>query len=172
MSGKVQTQRRTWDKNLYKDKAFEREEKERIVERPTPKKLAPGEQRKNLEGRDFAFDFDDEIGKVRVMSTTTSQSQRGGFYCEVCDCTMKDSANYVDHLNGKKHQRMLGMSMRTKRSSLKEVQEKLRQGKRKREETEYDFQSNVEKSKKQSEEEKQQKKEERKAKRRKESTEE
>uniref|UniRef100_A0A6B2LH59 U1-type domain-containing protein n=1 Tax=Arcella intermedia TaxID=1963864 RepID=A0A6B2LH59_9EUKA len=58
---------------------------------------------------------------------------------------MKDSANYVDHLNGKKHQRMLGMSLRTKRSSLKEVQRRMVSNKRKQEgeESNYDFESRV-----------------------------
>ena len=38
---------------------------------------------------------------------------------------MKDSLTYLDHINGKKHQRNLGMSMRIERSSLDQVSRKL-----------------------------------------------
>ena len=34
---------------------------------------------------------------------------------------LRDSANYLLHINGRKHNRMLGMSMRAERSTLEEV---------------------------------------------------
>lgn len=34
---------------------------------------------------------------------------------------MKDSINFLDHINGKNHQRNIGMSMKVKKSSLDDV---------------------------------------------------
>ena len=48
-------------------------------------------------------------------------SERSGWYCHECKCQLKDSHTYLDHINGKKHQRMLGMSMKTQSSTLQQV---------------------------------------------------
>lgn len=46
---------------------------------------------------------------------------QAGYYCNVCDCILRDSATYLDHINGKWHQRALGMSMRVERSTAQDV---------------------------------------------------
>ena len=43
----------------------------------------------------------------------------------MCECALRDSANYLAHINGRKHNRMLGMSMRAERSTLAEVRARL-----------------------------------------------
>jgi U4/U6.U5 tri-snRNP component SNU23 len=50
-----------------------------------------------------------------------------GWHCKICDCFLKDSLTYLDHINGRKHQRALGYSMRTAKSSTEEVVSKLDQ---------------------------------------------
>ena len=48
-----------------------------------------------------------------------------GWHCKVCDCFLKDSHTYLDHINGRKHQRNLGYSMRVERSTKEQVSSKL-----------------------------------------------
>ncbi len=45
--------------------------------------------------------LDEKVGTVSVV-TAGSAGAQGGFYCDVCQCIVKDSTNYIDHLNGKK----------------------------------------------------------------------
>uniref|UniRef100_A0A5S6Q3M4 U1-type domain-containing protein n=1 Tax=Trichuris muris TaxID=70415 RepID=A0A5S6Q3M4_TRIMR len=97
--------RRKWDTGEYERLARERleEEKRREKEKVTPKDKV---RREILKPRDYKIDLD---------------SKTGGYYCNVCDCIVKDSINFLDHINGKKHQRNMGMSMRVKKSTLDEV---------------------------------------------------
>jgi U4/U6.U5 tri-snRNP component SNU23 len=48
-----------------------------------------------------------------------------GWHCKVCDCFLKDSHTYLDHINGRKHQSKLGYSMRVERSTKQDLAAKL-----------------------------------------------
>jgi len=91
-----------------------------------------GTRREFLKQRDYQVDLDSRLGKSVVITKNTPASQAGGYYCNVCDCVVKDSINFLDHINGKKHQRNLGMSMRIERSTLDQVKQRFELNKQKK----------------------------------------
>lgn len=117
------TFRRKFNREEYLERAREREQQEEEG-RTKPKGKAPPVQRKPLKHRDYEVDLESRLGKTQVVTPIAPLSQQAGYYCSVCECVVKDSANYLDHINGKKHQRALGMSMRVERASLQQVQDR------------------------------------------------
>eukprot|EP00262_Sarcandra_glabra_P004839 TRINITY_DN16081_c0_g1_i1.p1 TRINITY_DN16081_c0_g1~~TRINITY_DN16081_c0_g1_i1.p1 ORF type:complete len:206 (+),score=46.48 TRINITY_DN16081_c0_g1_i1:192-809(+) len=118
------TFRRKWNREEILERAREREEQEEEEARFKSKSKGPPVQRKPLKHRDYEVDLDSRLGKTQVVTPIAPLSQQAGYYCGVCECVVKDSANYLDHINGKKHQRALGMSMRVERASLQQVQDR------------------------------------------------
>lgn len=133
--------RRTWDLSEYEAKAQEKLRAELEAEALADER-ARGKQRAAqalvvrapLKHREQAVQLESRLGKRTVVSSTTSLAGRGGYYCDVCECLLKDSNTYLDHINGKKHQRALGMTLRAERSTLGEVKAKLEDHKRKTDE--------------------------------------
>merc|ERR1712228_34924 len=76
------------------------------------------------------------IGKYTIITNNTPLSDRGGYYCNVCECSLKDSSTYLDHINGRKHQRRLGMNMRPVRSTLSEVRKRFEYHKKRKDQRE------------------------------------
>jgi len=170
-TGVDNTSRRKWDKEEFAQRAREREEEEEEEEagRHRGKPRGPPVQRKPLKNRDYEVDLTSRLGKTQVVTPVAPLSQQAGYFCSVCECVVKDSANYLDHINGKKHQRALGMSMRVERASLQQVQERFESLKRKKTAggfTEQDFDSRIEKQREEEEERKRSKREKKKEKKR------
>jgi len=88
-------------------------------------KLAKAESLKNLETRKDELQLESRVGKASMVNRETAKEQQGGFFCKACDCLMKDSQAYLDHINGKKHNKLMGMSMRVERVGVDRVREKL-----------------------------------------------
>lgn len=128
MSMRPDDHRRKWDKKEFERKALDRIYKETPLTEEEKEAMVA---RDPLKRRDYKVDLDSKLGKSIVISKATPSSQSGGYYCNVCDCVVKDSINFLDHINGKKHQRNLGMSMKVERSSLEQVRERFQQNKKK-----------------------------------------
>ncbi|XP_023941172.1 zinc finger matrin-type protein 2 [Bicyclus anynana] len=133
MSMRPDDHRRKWDKDEFERIAEERIQAE-LDEEERLKKKAPTVKRELLKQREYKVDLDSKLGKSVVITKNTPTSQSGGYYCNVCDCVVKDSINFLDHINGKKHQRNLGMSMKIERSTLDQVKARFAHNKRKLEE--------------------------------------
>ncbi|CAM6101578.1 unnamed protein product [Calypogeia fissa] len=162
------TFRRKWNREQYLERAREAE-KEEEDEREGRKVRGPPVQRKPLKHRDYEVDLTSRLGKTQVVTQVAPLSQQAGYFCPVCECVVKDSANYLDHINGKKHQRALGMSMRVERATLQQVQERFGTLKRKKEApsfSEQDLDMRILKQQQEEEERKKQRKEKKKEKKR------
>jgi len=184
-TGKDTTFRRTWNKEEYATKAKEREQADKLAEenderrakglKPKHRPSGPAQpQRELLKAREEKIVLDANLNKTQVVSVGAAgpASKQPGFYCKECDCVVKDSTNYLDHINGKKHQRNLGMSMRVERASIDSVKERLAALKRKKEQPkeDYDLDARIEAMQREEEEAKRRKKEKKKAKKATEST--
>lgn len=165
--GKGDNFRRTWNKDEFEKLAKERlnEDDSDDSEDDMPVK------RDMLQARQYGVDLSSKLGKNIIITKTTPLAEQGGYYCNVCDCVVKDSINFLDHINGRKHQRNLGMSMRVERSSLDQVKNRFEFNKRKQEEekkkVEYNFESRIKELKNEEEKAKQKKKDSRKDRKRK-----
>ena len=89
-------------------------------------------QRANLKVRDYQIDLASNLNRTTVHSVTAPLSQQAGFYCDVCDCVLKDSMAYLDHINGKWHNRALGMSMQVEKSTVDQVRKRIEEVKKRK----------------------------------------
>jgi len=85
-----------------------------------------GSARAFLPQRDAeALQLEARLNKRRLVTEATPKSQSGGYWCDVCECSLRDSQVYLDHINGRPHQRKLGFSMRVEKSSVSAVQARI-----------------------------------------------
>ncbi|KAM4891832.1 zinc finger matrin-type protein 2-like [Sylvia borin] len=131
-----------WDKDEYKKLAEkqlteEREKKDGKPAQPIKREL--------LQHQDYKVDLESKLGKTTVITKSTPQSEMGEYYCNICDCVVKDSINFLDHINDKKHQRNLGLSMWVKCSILDQVKKCFEVNKKVQEkQKDYDFDERME----------------------------
>ncbi|KAG8363885.1 hypothetical protein BUALT_Bualt19G0069000 [Buddleja alternifolia] len=175
-AGVDNTFRKKFDREEYLQRAREREEKAEARNKSKCKKYViidlsesrgPPVQRKPLKHRDYEVDLESRLGKTQVVTPIAPLSQQAGYFCSVCECVVKDSANYLDHINGKKHQRALGMSMRSERATLEQVQQRFEVLKKRKDTggfTEQDFDERILKQQQEEEERKRQRREKKKEK--------
>lgn len=127
--------RKVWDRNFYTEKAIGKSGGGDVVEETistlyqgTFKKpvITVPEVREDLKPRKETIDFSKYVGRSELVDVDGPKSKQGGFFCKTCNCLLKDSKSYLDHLNGKKHNRLLCMTMRVEKVSAKAVADKLR----------------------------------------------
>ena len=121
--------RRGWTKNGRGGEATEEEEKgEKSTEGIYPPK--PGDKRKirpkeqefgMLEARTEDLDLERDVGK-KIFLLEDNSSHVGGYFCKECGVTFNDSLSYVEHINGRQHNKTIGKSMKVLKSGIKDVQ--------------------------------------------------
>lgn len=136
-AGVDNTARRTWDREEFAEKAAKRDaeadadeesayaikKRKRLERDPLHQGLIVA--RSNLQKRDYEINLTDRLNKTQVIGLNTPLNQQAGYYCSVCDCVLRDSQSYLDHINGKFHNRALGMSMRVEKASVEQVKNRL-----------------------------------------------
>ncbi|KAF8982097.1 hypothetical protein BGZ46_001833 [Entomortierella lignicola] len=101
------------------------------------------------------------VGKTQVVQGGPT-GRAPGFYCKVCDCVLKDSKAYMDHKNGRKHLKNLGVNTKAVREDVTDVIATLENMKRKAEEPKkdkYDLDARLEEVKRQEDRERAEKRE-------------
>lgn len=84
--------------------------------------------RGQIKARDREIDLAANLGRTRMEA-----GREAGFYCEVCDCTLKDSLAWLDHLNGVYHNRALGLDVADiERSTVEQVKKRLERAKKRK----------------------------------------
>merc|ERR1711933_145512 len=86
----------------------------------------PSSQRTYLKQRSVDLELEKDLGKSKVVTTHTIKPMQGGFWCSVCECLIKDSSSYLEHVNGRRHNRNLGMNMKVEKIWIDRVKEKLK----------------------------------------------
>ncbi|KAJ3114514.1 zinc finger, matrin-type 2 [Nowakowskiella sp. JEL0407] len=163
--------RRQWNKEKYQKEAQLRDEilreREESKDPKSSKKINPVDvkpEQKFMQAREDQVDLESNLNKSVLVNLASGKQP--GFYCEVCDCVLKDSVNYLDHLNGQQHHLKLGVTMRTVRSSVSDVKARLEKLKRRNDDPEdIDVKTRLERARelmKKEEEEKKEKKKEKK----------
>jgi U4/U6.U5 tri-snRNP component SNU23 len=122
--------RKTWELDEYERRVAERIAAEDEAEREanggmTKKQSSALVVKETLKARDYAVDLVKDLGRHQVISASAGKNARGGFYCDLCECRLSDSVAYLDHINGKNHQRKKGMSMTAERATVASVRARI-----------------------------------------------
>merc|ERR1719401_2027742 len=120
--------RKVWDKDHYLERAKNNIMfgPERIGRRKDPVIPLPASQRTFLKQRTQELHLDKNLGKMQVVTQHTIRPMQGGYWCSVCECLIKDSAAWLEHINGRRHNRNLGMNMKVEKIGVDRVRKKLK----------------------------------------------
>merc|ERR1712178_164114 len=99
---------------------------ERLGKRKDPVIPLPASQRTFLQQRKNDLNLDKHLGEHRVVTAHTIKPMQGGYWCSVCECLLKDSSTYLEHVNGRRHNRNLGMNMKVEKIGVDRIRDKLK----------------------------------------------
>lgn len=118
--------RRVWDKEHFEEKAKARAagDEDSEDDKFTP---IPASQRQYLRGRDLKLDLTKNLNKFKIVTESTHKKDQAGYWCNVCECSLRDSQTYLDHINGRPHNRRLGMTMKVEKVGADDVKARLAQ---------------------------------------------
>ena len=74
--------------------------------------------------RDYRRDILARVGTKTLVKLDDAAKGAGGFKCEESGVTLRDSLSYLDHINGKKQMKALGMSMNVEQSTIGQVKDR------------------------------------------------
>mmetsp|Transcript_44901 Transcript_44901/g.129916 ORF Transcript_44901/g.129916 Transcript_44901/m.129916 type:complete len:239 (-) Transcript_44901:148-864(-) len=119
--------RKVWDKDFYSQKAMDNimMGPQKVGKRRDPVIPLPSSQRTFLKQRSVDLQLDKTLGQSKVVTQHTIKPMQGGYWCSVCECLIKDSSAYLEHVNGRRHNRNLGMNMKVEKIGVDRVKEKL-----------------------------------------------
>lgn len=91
--------------------------------------VLPNERTETLKARQHNLKLEAKVGKTLTIAKDTTgggvAKGKSPFYCGVCEVDFNDSHSFVDHLNGKRHNRILGMNMKVEAVSVERIRDKL-----------------------------------------------
>lgn len=87
--------------------------------------MLPIERTDYMKARKHDLGIRNKAGKSILLGQENKDKKIAIFKCKVCDVDFNDSISYTDHLNGKKHNRVLGMNTKVERVSAQRIRDKL-----------------------------------------------
>jgi U4/U6.U5 tri-snRNP component SNU23 len=176
--------RKTWDKAEYTERAARHDAKQKeeskaryeakLAGKKYHRRASTPPDARDTQARTERLNVGDLVGKTTLVPAGAAVGKRGrgaGFYCEACDLTFKDNLQLIEHYNSKQHLVATGESGEVQVATVKDVIDRLRWLKRKREEEKRDdvvgLEERLEIAKEQEEKEREEKRRKRNEKRRK-----
>ncbi|KAK1927825.1 hypothetical protein DB88DRAFT_479390 [Papiliotrema laurentii] len=138
----AQPSRKQWDKSEWEAKAKAKDAEYAEKAKAAEDAMAHGKRpkfknpmddlpkpTKDLQRRTEDLGLEKGLNKTTLVQISTSgKGPRGpGFYCEMCNRTLKDSLSYLDHLNSRPHLAMLGQTTYVTRSTVSQVRARIAQ---------------------------------------------
>jgi len=79
-----------------------------------------------LKQRETPLELEKNMGKTIIVQNPGGRGPgQPGYFCELCNRTSKDSAGYLNHINGRTHLRRLGQTTTIARSSIEQVRARI-----------------------------------------------